>query len=86
MEKHTEQEWIRRNSLKEIQELGINPYPPEEFLINTNSEEIKKNFFKKKNNFQNIKIAGRIMNRRIMGKASFVEIKDSFGKNTNIFK
>ena len=80
MEKYTEQEQIRRNSLKELISLGINPYPAEEFKINTNSEKIKDGFLEDKNNFQNVLLAGRIMSRRIMGKAAFVELKDFEGR------
>ena len=80
MEKHTEQEIIRRNSLEKIKEKGINPYPAEEYIISTNSAEIKSNFSPKETPPLNISIAGRIMGRRIMGKASFVEIKDEKGR------
>ncbi len=80
MEKHTEQELTRRNSLKQLEALGINPYPAEEFEINTNSKEIKTNYSVQKNNFKSVKVAGRVMGRRIMGKASFVEIKDFTGR------
>tara|TARA_B100001115_G_C15825694_1_gene411131 strand:- start:366 stop:1877 length:1512 start_codon:yes stop_codon:yes gene_type:complete len=75
-----EQEKIRRGSLLKLKELGINPFPAEEFIINTNSVEIKENFSEKENNFQNVTMAGRIMSRRIMGKASFAEIKDFKGR------
>lgn len=80
MEKHTEQELTRRESLKELVLLGINPYPAQEFVINTTTSEIKTHFSESENNFQNIMIAGRMMSRRIMGKASFIEIKDSSGR------
>ena len=80
MEKYTEQEAIRRGSLEKIKELGINPYPAEEFKINTNSKDIKNNFSNNSKKFQDIVLAGRIMSRRIMGKASFIEIKDEHGK------
>ena len=80
MKKYTEQELTRRESLKELVSLGINPYPADEFIINTTANEIKDHFSETKNNFQKITIAGRIMSRRIMGKASFVEIKDSTGR------
>tara|TARA_Y100000994_G_scaffold232538_1_gene219835 strand:- start:48718 stop:50226 length:1509 start_codon:yes stop_codon:yes gene_type:complete len=80
LEKYTEQEEIRRTSLKKIIELGINPYPAEEFKINTNSKEIKTQFSEKENMFKNTIVAGRIMSRRIMGKASFVELKDFEGR------
>ena len=80
MDKHTEQEQARRDSLKQLEKLGINPYPAEEFAINTNTQEIKLKYNQNKKDITNIKIAGRIMSRRIMGKASFSEIKDSFGR------
>ena len=80
MSELTEQEIIRRESLRKIEELGINPYPAEEFLTTTTTSEIKKEFSEEKNNFQNVRIAGRIMSRRIMGKASFAEIKDQTGR------
>ena len=80
MNELTEQEIIRRESLKKIQELGIDPYPAEEFLTTTTTREIKTSFSEEKNNFQNVRIAGRIMSRRIMGKASFAEIKDQTGR------
>ena len=80
VEKYTEQEEIRRGSLKKIKELGINPYPAEEYKINTNSQEIKERYSKKTEAPSNVTIAGRIMGRRIMGKASFVELKDFSGR------
>ena len=80
VEKYTEQEATRRSSLQKLKELGVNPYPAQEFKINTTSTELKNNFSTEKNNFQKIILAGRIMSRRIMGKASFFEIKDGHGK------
>jgi lysyl-tRNA synthetase, class II len=76
----SEQEMIRRNSLNELIKLGINPYPPETFLVNAHAEEIKKKFPEDNSLFQDISISGRIMSRRIMGAASFVEIQDSTGR------
>ena len=76
----SEQEEIRRNSLEELLKLGIRPFPSEEFPINTVSSEILENFDAEKNNFQDVTIAGRIMSRRIMGNASFVEIQDEAGR------
>ena len=76
----SEQEEIRRNSLEEIQKLGIRPYPPEEFPINAISTEILEKYDPDTNNFPDISIAGRIMSRRIMGNASFVEIQDDAGR------
>lgn len=76
----SEQETIRRNSLNELIKLGINPYPPETFEINVRSAEIKKNFPEDGSLYQNVSIAGRIMSRRIMGAASFVELQDESGR------
>lgn len=76
----SEQELIRREALKELRDLGINPFPNEPFEVNTSSTEIKKNFDPGKGNFQDVQIAGRIMTRRIMGSASFAEIQDEKGR------
>jgi lysyl-tRNA synthetase class 2 len=76
----SEQEIIRRQSLDEIRSLGINPYPAAEYNVNTNTTEILSNYSAEKNNFQEVSIAGRIMTRRIMGNASFLEIQDDKGK------
>ena len=80
MEKYTEQEKARRNSLNELIDMGHNPYPAEEFKITATSKDIKENYHSEKNNFPNVSLAGRIMSRRIMGKASFVELKDFKGR------
>ena len=79
MKDFSEQEIVRRNSLKELVRLGINPYPSELFDVNVSSIEIKNNF-NSNNEFKNIQIAGRLMSRRIMGKASFAEIQDYSGR------
>jgi lysyl-tRNA synthetase class 2 len=76
----SEQEVIRRNSLKRLRELGVDPYPAAEFEINATSSKIKEKFSEEEKNFQNVKLAGRIMSRRIMGKASFAEIQDAKGR------
>jgi lysyl-tRNA synthetase class 2 len=76
----SEQEMIRRNSLNEIIRLGINPYPPETFEVTAHATEIKKQFAEDSTLFQDVSISGRIMSRRIMGAASFVEIQDSTGR------
>jgi len=76
----SEQEHQRRQSLEDIIQLGLNPYPSEIFTINSSSEEIKNNFDEKKSNFNEVKVAGRLMSRRIMGSASFAEIQDSKGR------
>lgn len=75
----SEQEVIRRQSLAELRELGIEPYPASGFDVDSYSTEIK-NEFKDEAERRNVKIAGRIMSRRIMGKASFVELMDSEGR------
>ena len=76
----SEQEIIRRNSLKEMQDLGINPFPAAEYEVNVLTSEIHENFDPEKNNYQEVCLAGRIMSRRIMGKASFIELQDSKGR------
>ena len=72
----SEQEIVRREKLKKLIEMGINPYPAELFPITNNSQEIKDNFKED----TEIVIAGRIMSRRIQGNASFAEIQDNFGR------
>lgn len=81
-----EQEIIRRNSLKELLKLGIDPYPAKKFDINITAKEIHENFPEDNSLYQDISIAGRIMSRRIMGAASFVEIQDSTGRIQLYFK
>src|SRR5690554_4669975 len=72
----SEQEIIRREKLAQLQEMGIDPYPAAEFEINSSSEEIKKNYEEGKT----VKIAGRLMSVRVMGKASFAELQDNTGR------
>lgn len=76
----SEQEIERRNSLKELREMGINPYPAAEYPTDAFSTEIKDNFIDDEDNRRDVCIAGRMMSRRIMGKASFAEIQDSKGR------
>ncbi len=76
----SEQEQIRRNSLNELKKLGINPYPAALYEVNATSTEIHTQFPNDNTLFQNVSIAGRIMSRRIMGAASFVELQDSYGR------
>ncbi len=76
----TEQETIRRNSLNELIRLGINPYPPETFAVNVKAADIRKNFPTDASLYQQASVAGRIMSRRIMGAASFVELQDESGR------
>ncbi|MDR2919032.1 MAG: lysine--tRNA ligase [Tannerella sp.] len=75
----SEQEIIRRNSLEQLRQLGVDPYPAEEYVVNAYSEEIK-DAFKDDTEPRQVTIAGRIMSRRIMGKASFIELQDSEGR------
>ena len=82
----SEQEQIRRQSLQELEKLGIDPYPAETYEVNTSTKEIHENFPKDNNLYQDVSIAGRIMSRRIMGAASFVEIQDATGRIQLYFK
>ena len=75
----SEQEIIRRNSLEQLKAMGINPYPADEFVVNAYSDDITANFVDDAEPRQ-VSIAGRMMNRRIMGKASFFELQDSKGR------
>ena len=75
----SEQEIIRRNSLNELREMGIDPYPAAEYVTNAFSTDIKAEF-KDEDEPRAVSVAGRIMSRRIMGKASFVELQDSKGR------
>ncbi len=75
----SEQEIIRRNSLEQLKAMGINPYPADEFVVNAYSDDIIANFSDDAEPRQ-VSIAGRMMNRRIMGKASFFELQDSKGR------
>ena len=82
----TEQEIIRREALKELRALGIDPYPPEEYPVTAWSDEILEQYDPEKNNFQDVSLAGRIMSRRIMGNASFIELQDSRGRIQAYFR
>ena len=75
----SEQEIVRRQSLQELRNMGIDPYPAAEFPTNAFSEDIK-NEFKEEEEKREVVIAGRMMSRRVMGKASFVELQDSKGR------
>jgi len=75
----SEQEIIRRQSLDELRKLGIEPYPAELYEVNAYSTDIK-NEFKDDEEKRQVSIAGRLMSRRIMGKASFVELQDAKGR------
>ena len=75
----SEQEIGRRQSLQELREMGIDPYPAAEYPTNAFSAEIKENFVDE-GEPREVCIAGRMMSRRVMGKASFAEIQDSKGR------
>ena len=75
----SEQEIVRRNSLAELRKMGIEPYPAAEYTVTGHTQEIKENF-KDGEEPRNVRIAGRIMSRRIMGKASFMELQDAEGR------
>jgi lysyl-tRNA synthetase class 2 len=76
----SEQELERRKSREELINDGINPYPSETYEVNVSAADIHKNYESRKTDYKNISIAGRLMSRRIMGKASFAEIQDSTGR------
>ncbi len=76
----SEQEIFRRNSLDEMRKLGINPYPAEAYEVNVSNKEILDQYKPELNNYQEVSVAGRVMNRRIMGSASFAEIQDQTGR------
>ena len=75
----SEQEQIRRNSMEQMRAMGIEPYPAAEFTVTGYSDEIRDNFTDDAEPRQ-VAVAGRIMSRRIMGKAAFVELQDSHGR------
>jgi len=81
-----EQELVRRQSLAELQKLGIDPYPADTYEVNITAREIHEKFPGNNSLFQDISIAGRIMQRRIMGAASFSEIQDATGRIQLYFK
>ena len=74
----SEQEIVRRQSLQELRDMGIDPYPAAEYPTNAFSTDIRDNF--KDDEKREVTIAGRLMSRRVMGKASFAEIQDSKGR------
>ena len=76
MQQLSEQEQIRREKLSAIRKAGINPYPADLYPVDHTTKQIKENFQENKK----VVIAGRLMSRRIQGKASFAELQDSKGK------
>ncbi len=75
----SEQETIRRASMAELRRLGIEPYPAAEYPVSAHSDEIKATFTDDAPQ-REVAVAGRIMSRRIMGKASFMELQDAYGR------
>lgn len=76
----SEQEQLRREALRELTKLGINAYPAESYDINATALDINTNFSDEDEKYKSISIAGRIMSRRVMGSASFIELQDSTGR------
>jgi lysyl-tRNA synthetase class 2 len=75
----SEQEIIRRNSLEQMRKMGVEPYPAAAYPVNAYADEIRKNF-RDEDERRPVTVAGRIMSRRIMGKATFVGLQDSTGR------
>ena len=76
----SEQEQIRRDALKELEKLGIDPFPAAAYTVDTAASDILGGYDHQKENFQQVTLAGRIMSRRIMGAASFMVIQDHTGR------
>jgi len=76
----SEHEMRRRQEREELLAMGINPYPSTSFEINVTALDILKNYERHKTDYKNVSIAGRIMSRRIMGSAAFIELQDSTGR------
>ena len=76
----SEQEILRRESLQKLRELGIDPYPAEEFVVNAFAQDINDNFERFPDTYKNVTLAGRLMIIRVMGNAAFAELQDSTGR------
>ncbi len=76
----SEQEIFRRKSLEELRQMGIDPYPAAEYITNAFSTDIIEAFNDEDTQRREVSIAGRVMSRRIMGKASFIELQDAKGR------
>lgn len=76
----SEQEIVRRRSMETLREKGIEPYPAAEYDVTAHTVEIKENFSDELEPPREVSVAGRIMSRRIMGKASFMELQDADGR------
>ena len=81
----SEQEIVRRESLAKLRELGIDPYPAAEYGITHTAADLKANYNESDEEFKQVSLAGRIMSKRIMGKASFAELMDSSGRIQTYF-
>ncbi len=76
-----EQQLVRRENLNKIRAAGIDPFPPEQFEVTHFAKDIKSDFLEEGSaRFKHVKLAGRLMMKRLMGKASFAELQDSSGK------
>ena len=76
----SEQEQLRRQSLRALRDLGINPYTAERYDVTATAREIAEGYDPDKGNFDTVRLAGRIMSRRIMGSVSFFELQDHTGR------
>jgi len=76
----SEQEIQRRNERESLMKMGIDPYPAALFEVNVSAKDIHENYERRKTDYKDISIAGRLMTKRIMGSASFAEIQDSTGR------
>ena len=76
----SEQEQLRRQSLQALRDLGIEPYPAARYEVTATAREIAENYDDTKHNYDDVRIAGRIMSRRIMGSVSFFELQDHTGR------
>lgn len=76
----SEQEILRRESMAKLRELGIDPYPAPLYPVNATAKSIEQEYDPEKGNLTDVCIAGRIMSRRIMGAASFIELQDETGR------
>lgn len=76
----SEQEIIRRKGKEELEAMGINPFPAEPFPVNVSAKDIHENYQRRKTDYKDVSIAGRIMSRRVMGSAAFAELQDESGR------
>jgi lysyl-tRNA synthetase class 2 len=80
MQHLSEQEIVRRENLQKLIDAGIEPYPSDTFDVNATAMEIKTHFQPGSDQYQSVSLAGRLMSKRIMGKASFGELQDATGR------